>query len=389
MRSRFNPNRAAEFAATARRLAHERAHARHTIPRLLSVNAPSEWPRLLDDPLVQTCAAVDRLCEIASTELTREPKYAESVARLAVELSERLPSDYPAVILAQTRGHAWKDLAKTLSFLGQNDDAFPAFSRAEELLEPFPALQYDNAIVRLNLSIAYQETGRFTEALALLKETADVFRSYRDTRLFTIAGFYEGLLLQRMHRYREARETHLLVIASSTEIDKETLAALHNAIGFSSLELNDFTAAEDNLTKAIALYTEIRQPIEAVKGELGRGRLLIRRGLYAQGIAYLRPVRHRFLKHSLAEEAGICGLDMVEGMLQLGKTTDAENLARTIMNEFLAASLNARAITALGYLSEAIASRKASPRMATGIREYVLSLRTTPEREFVITEFAD
>ena len=38
-------------------------------------------------------------------------------------------------------------------------------------------------------------------------------------------------------------------------------------------------------------------------------------------------------------------------------------------------------MTALGYLSEAIATRQASAKMAAEVREYVLSLRTTPERE--------
>lgn len=101
-----------------------------------------------------------------------------------------------------------------------------------------------------------------------------------------------------------------------------------------------------------------------------------------QGLALLRTVRHRYLKHSLAEEAGLCGLEIVEAMLVLGQADEAESLARTIMNEFLAASLNSRAITALGYLTEAIVSKQASPQMATQVHAYVLSLRATPEREF-------
>lgn len=69
-------------------------------------------------------------------------------------------------------------------------------------------------------------------------------------------------------------------------------------------------------------------------------------------------------------------------MLGLGEYADAEVLAKTIISEFTAASLNTRAITALGYLTEAIAAYTAKPKMATTVREYVLSLRTSPEREF-------
>jgi hypothetical protein len=140
--------------------------------------------------------------------------------------------------------------------------------------------------------------------------------------------------------------------------------------------------AEEHLTEAVNLHQQLRQALEATKGELGLGRLLIRRGLHRDGIAYLRPIRHKFLKHSLAEEAGLCGLEMVEGMFLAGEPERAEPLARTIMNEFLAAGLSSRAVAALGYLSEAIATRRASAGMAAKIREYVLSLRKTPEREF-------
>ncbi|HEX9986054.1 MAG TPA: hypothetical protein VGF69_22525 [Thermoanaerobaculia bacterium] len=127
---------------------------------------------------------------------------------------------------------------------------------------------------------------------------------------------------------------------------------------------------------------ELGQPIELARAEYDRGRLLLRKGLYAQAVEHLRAVRHRFLIHSLAEEAGLCGLEMVEGLLMLARADEAERLARTIMSEFLAASLNSRAITALGYLTEAIEARNATPRTAMRVREYVLSLRTSPEREF-------
>lgn len=97
---------------------------------------------------------------------------------------------------------------------------------------------------------------------------------------------------------------------------------------------------------------------------------------------YLRPVRRGFLRSGLAEEAGICGLEMVEGLLALTHAAPAETLARTIVSEFMAASLSSRAIGALGYLTEAIAARNASTQLVTEVREYIVSLRTSPERDF-------
>lgn len=77
-----------------------------------------------------------------------------------------------------------------------------------------------------------------------------------------------------------------------------------------------------------------------------------------------------------------CGLEMVEAFLLLERPSEAETLARTIVSEFTLAGLNTRAITALGYLSEAIAARKAKPALVTRVREYIVSLRRSPERDF-------
>jgi tetratricopeptide (TPR) repeat protein len=288
----------------------------------------------------------------------------------------------------QLRGHAWNDLAKTLSVLGRNDEALPLFAKAEKILEK-DVLAHDRAIVRLNLSIAYQEIGRYGEAVTLLEDTKRIFHDYGDTNLYVVAGFYQGMLLHRLRRYREARETHVLLLAESPNMDRETLAAVHNSIGNASLELGEYLVAEANLTRAVQLYTELDHSLDVVKTQLALGRILLRQGEYQKALEHLRPIRLHFLKHSLAEEAGICGLDIVEALLGLRKPEEAETLARTVMNEFLAAKLNDRAVTALGYLANFIASEKALPRTATLVRNYVLSLRTAPEREFPIVQLWD
>jgi tetratricopeptide (TPR) repeat protein len=189
-------------------------------------------------------------------------------------------------------------------------------------------------------------------------------------------------LLQRLRNFRDAREIYLLLFASKKTLDQETLASLHRAIGLCSLELADFQGAESNLEHAINLSKEIGQPTEALKSQAAFGRLLNRMGEFARAVDYLKPVRHRLLRNGLAEEAGICGLEIVEGLLALTYADPAETLARTIVSEFMAAGLNSRAIAALGYLTEAIVARKASTQLVTQVREYIVSLRTSPERDF-------
>jgi tetratricopeptide (TPR) repeat protein len=381
---RLNRARVREFGETARRLRQERREAPGTVDPLLQNTPRPNWATLAGLPDLHTAGALERLGNLFAEWLTRDAVHAKAIADLAVSAAAAMPDDaYPPIVVGQLRAHAWKDLGKALRFLGRNQEALETFAAAERHLGAGPGmLHHDRAIVRFNLAMSLQELERFDESRAILSESKRVFKDHGDIRNAILCALGEGVLLQRLKRFREAREIYLLLLASTRDIEKESLAPIHHAIGMCSIELSDFAAAEENLDYALTLFRELRQPIYVLKVELGRGRLFIRRGSPAAGLTHLQAVRRNFLRHSLHEEAGICGLEMVEALLLADRPEDAEILARTIVSEFTLANLNARAISALGYLSEAIAAKEARPELVTHVREYIVSLRTSPERDF-------
>jgi tetratricopeptide (TPR) repeat protein len=379
-----NPRLMAEFGETARRLQQERAAAANVVERLLRETPQERWSELSTRPELHTSGALDKLGNFVSQALGRDPRQALSAAQLAVQVVHALPAGtYPPVVLAQLSAHAYKDLGKALLYLGRFDGALAALDEAEARVAPHGSLAHDLAIVRVVRASLLHDFNRYDEAFALLAECKRVFRNHHDNRRLLLCGINEGVLLHRMRRYREARETYLLLLPGTTDSgDRDALACLYNVIGHCSVDLGDFDAAEFYLTRAIELFHSLGQPLQAAKAELGRGRMFVRRGDLDRGIAHLRPIRADFMRHRMTEEAGLCGLEIVEALLTRGDAAAAETLARQIIAEFSAASLNQRAISALGYLTEAIAARKASTDMVTTVREYIVSLRTSPERTF-------
>lgn len=372
-----------ELFETAARLEAERAAAAARVESLLRQTPIAEWPALAGHADLQTAGALERLGSMVAHAHTRAPQSALSLAELAVAVAEAIPDDaYPSLMLAQYRGHAWKDLGKSLRFLARYEEALQAFRTAERTISSFGFMEHDLAIVHVNVAVVLQETNRHDESLALLAHCKKVFRVFRDTESLVQCCLLEGAALQRLLRHREAREACLLLLASTKGISKENLAALHHNIGSCSIDLGDFAEAEANFAKAIAIHRELGQPINVLKTELGRGKLFLRCGDFAGAVSHLRPVRRGFLSNGLAEEAGLCGLQIVEALLVLERAGEAEQLARKIVHEFVTAALSTRAITALSYLSEAITARKAPASLAHVVREYILSLRTQPEREF-------
>ncbi len=383
-RRKSDPQRIKEYGDLARWLQQERRSGRDLVDRLLQTTPRERWPALSEHRDLQTVGAIETLGNTINATLATDPIKAMALAELAVAAAEAMSDGaYPRPTVPQLRAHAWKDYGKALRFLGRNEEALEAFDRAEERAEPYGALGHDLALVRFHRVMSLQELGRFEESQTLLADCKEVFESFGDMRNAILCGLAEGTLLQRLRRYREAREAYLLLFTSGKDVDAETRAALHRVIGLCSIELGDFHVAERNLLQGIALHTTLGQPLEVLKSETAFGRLLLRRGDTGAGIDHLRPLRRQFLGHGLVEEAGICGLEMVEGLLVLGETSAAEKLARQIVFEYTTAGLSARAIGAVGYLTEAITAKRASATLVTDVREYIVSLRTSPERDFV------
>lgn len=384
-RRRVDHARAQEFAETARRLQDERAAAANVVERLLLDTPRDEWPALAERAELRTSGALEWLGNFVAQVLGRDPQHALAVAELAVSIAEAIPENaYPAPILAQLQAHAWKDLGQALLYLGRFPDALAALDDADRRIAPFGSLAHDAGIVGTVRAETLQQTDRFDEALRVLAECKRIFRDHADTRRLLRAGIAEGVLLHRLRRFREAREAYLLLLASMREaMDTDSAACLHNVIGHCSVDLGDFDAAETYLTRAVVLFSDLGQPLQAAKAELGRGRIFIRTGRVDRGIAHLRAIRAQFLLGGLIEEAGLCGLEIVDGLLLRDDAREAVALSRRIIAEFTAASLSKRAIHALGYLQEAIATRRASSTTVANVRDYIISLRTSPEREFV------
>lgn len=367
----------------ARKLQHEREEA-DAVQTLLRDTPRSSWPSLATRAELANVGAIERLGREVEARLDREPREALAIAELATAVADALPANaYPPIVIAQVRAHAWKDRGQSLCYLAKHEEALQALDRADALLEAFGTLAHDLAIIRFVRATTIQELNKFDDSLRLLSECRIVFRDHSDARRELLCGLAEGALLHRMKRFREARDAYIAVLSAAHEMNDEVIeAGLHHNIGYTCVDLGDYGTADTHLDRAIALYSKLGLPIRVAGSEAVRGVLFARRGDNARAVSHLNKVRRELLHHGLVEEAGVFGLEMVQALLSLGRVPVAEALARQIVGEFTTAKLNARAVSALGYLSEAIAARKASAETVGGVREYILSLRKSPEREF-------
>lgn len=384
-RRRADPARVREFAATARKLQLERESAAESVDRLLNETPRAEWPRLAENEALRNSGALERLGKHVASRLERDPQEALALANLATTIAETLPADaYPRVTTAQIRAHAWKDRGQALCYLARYEEALDALARAEAQLEPFGTLAHDRAVVRFVRATTLQSVNRFNESRELLAECRVVFRDHGDARLVLCCGIAEAALLQRLREFRAACDilTPLLAFARENK-DRESEARILNNLGFSEASIGQFHLADEHLQRSLDLFNELGKRTEALRAERNYGTLLVKSGAFAEGVRRLRSVRNQLLAATLVEEAGLCGLVIVEALLSRGHGDSAVDLAQAIIGEFTAAQLNERAIAALGLVREAAAARDAAAaETAARARHYITSLRTQPQREF-------
>ena len=377
-------DRAREFASTARRLRLERQSGEEVVRALLRDTPPEEWPRLAEEPSMRNSGALEQLAAEVRRRLTIDTREALTLSTLATSIAETLPNDaYPAVVLAQMRAHAWKDRAHVLRYLSRTDDAMEAVTTAEERLAPFATLEHERAIVRLVRASILHDQERTDEALQDASSCRDVFLAHGDTRRYLYAGIVTGSLYYTRGQYRDAERIFRPLLEVAEKLgDSESLARLNNNLGYVLTHLDNLPAANIHFSEAVRHFNDLGMKVEATRTERGAGVLLLAKGDFHGGIRRLRDARQQFQKDGLVEEAGLCGLEIAEVLLERGEVDEAAQLARELVDEFVAARLNKRAIQAITYLHDAFEKAEATPATVRHVHSYLDALRSEPAREF-------
>jgi tetratricopeptide (TPR) repeat protein len=373
--------RAADFAALARQLADERTTAGERLTELLRSTPRENWPRLAEDPALHNNATLERLSKEVHTAIDRQPQEALDLSALGVAIAEALrDGQYPPVVLAQIRAHAWKDRAQALAFNGHYDSALESINRADAILTNFGTAAHDRAIVRLVKATVFQYLRRFDDALPLLEEAREIFDAHADQKWLMQCGINEGIILYRKREFDAAREVFTELLRLGPE-DSYTAAAIHNNLANCLIEIGNIAEANVHVSEATAHFNSVGNRTDALRTELAAGRLLSTKGRTTDALIRLRSTRKKFADFGLIEEAAICGLDIAAALLAEHRDAEARQMFESVRSDI--STVNDRALAAVSYLATHFAAHDATPAVVRHVTEYLEALRSDPTREFV------
>ncbi|HVT45628.1 MAG TPA: hypothetical protein VMT00_14710 [Thermoanaerobaculia bacterium] len=376
--------RVAAAVELASRLEEEDEQAASHLRRLIDLSINDLRLAILSDHLA-TLGFVRKLIEHIRSTLERKPARALALAGLALEIGDLIDRTlYPASTVDQVLGSVWKERASALRFLGRFQEGLAALDKAEEIFARTTAPGLQLAIVDFARSMIFRELKRDQEALTLVRSSGRAFLEMGDIKRHTQARYAEGVIIFERGEIAAARDVFQELLKPVQSLnDVETLARLFHALGRCFAELGDPDTAATYLLQAMATYDDLGMDTEKIRIRAALGKMLLASGRTAEGLDRLSQAEREFERLEMQHDAALVALDVVDGLLTLGRGLEAVSICRHLIEVFTESGATSGAVTALSYLREALATGKATPEVVGHIRHYFLQIPEQPQLLFL------
>ncbi len=337
---------------------------------------PRQWwvATVERDQRYHNAGVVRRLIEVSEAKIDTMPSEAVTAAAAAIAVGDDIGDGD-----AQIHGTAYRQHAFALFYTGDFPGALTSIERAQQIFERTSVSEY--AIARLNIvrALVYRAQDRFTEALALARSSAQVFRSFGDSQRLASAIMTEAALLMHQHRYRDALPL-LQEVERKYAADLDTRArAIHN-IAICQKLLGHIAEALTSYQAAAAVFDELGSVTDAALVRYNVALLLVGEGKREEGRKRMRAARSELQHLGMVHTAVVASLDLAELAVLDRNFPEVEQLCRVAMTPFETAGIahSSEALTALTFLREAAEQRRATQETVWHVRTYLKRLPHEP-----------
>jgi tetratricopeptide (TPR) repeat protein len=384
LRTEAVPATIATLRSFADRMVDEDARAAVILPELLAGSREEWMPRLIAHPEWRMAGVVRGLLRAADRAVDTMPPDAVAMTWMATDIAERLPATTPNT-LSQLRGAAWRDHAYGLFYTGSFAEADAALTLAENHFAQCAVSDYELARLGIVRSLVLRTFEKFDEATDVAAASAETFAFFKDEHRHASARLAQVHLLFSRNDYVTA-ETILRELDQQfrDSDDLDTHARILGNLGYCARKLGkiedavryqEMSAELHSLNGTVTEFVRVRWNIAAMLAESGR---------VSEAYARLNELTPQMERLGMHSEAALNALEIAELLLTQGRYGEVEDICRRAMESFERAGLSytTRVLTALAYIQEAAANRKASRELVQSVRTYIRALPTQPNLLF-------
>lgn len=381
---RFLDDHRVEISSRRQTMVTEREEAADLWRELEPLGQEERRALVWESPRYQSWGLFEYLMDLAQPAVLEEPRRAESLLRLALDVAEQLdPREYGpgAVEGAKTRG--WSHLGNALRVLGEWHQAELAFQTAELFFSRSwldPVDEGRLLAFKANLRRAQR---RFDEALELLDAAIAVFREVNEPHFQGRVWMNKGLALQYKGDVQDAIEcfrTSLVLLDSQRE---------PRLIAMSQLNLVGCLQDSGRISEAATLIPEVRRMAEEVgkRSDLLRlrwteGKVAAAMGRPAEAEAAFLEVREELLADALAFDGALVSLDLAALYFKEGRLDETKKLAAEVVPVFRSREVYREALAALIVFQRAAEMEQLTLGLVDEISDYLRRARGNPQLPF-------
>jgi len=380
-----NPQTVATLRAFATSMVREDEEAESYVAALLEGPRETWMPRLKAHPEWRTAGVVRKLVGDAYGALTRMPLDGVEMTSLAIEIADHLVDDrYPTDTVARVRGHAWREHAYGLFYVGDFKQSLAACDRADAELSRCVVDEYDRARVGVVRALSLRPFDRLADTLALALQSAKTFAAFGDYGRVAAASISAVHVQFEKRDFNAALQTLLTLQHDLRNGDAAQRALIASNLGYCYGELGDITSAVAHFCAAAEIHEQAGSATGVLRARWNIAGHYARGGRIAEALALLTAVRSEFHRFAMHDEYVVCGLEIAELLLIQERFDTAEFLCREIAAEIDAVEMSGTkcAMTAIAYLQEAVRSRAATPKVVRHVRNYIERLPEDPNLPF-------
>ena len=335
--------------------------------------------QLLDQPVFQTFAVAERLCELSIAACAKTSwKDGLKIARLAWRVARRLPGSeaWRAMILAYTRAF----IANAWRVGGDLDKADRLFTRAVTAWTRHRAADPDRILadwrlLQLEASLRSDQR-RFAEALKLHTQARDA--APPEAVAWVVVG--KARTLTQMLDCAQALAALQEAAPWLAAAQDERLTYVHAFLtGGCFCELGRFGAAAEWHAVALKLAASLHNARDLITCRWLGGRIAGGLGQLADALAAFRSARRSFKEDQQALNYALVSLEEAVLLFRLGEYARVQRLVRDDMAWiFQAQGLHCEALAALELFRQAVAREEATQDLAWRVHSYLVEAGHNP-----------
>ncbi len=366
-------------------LARERLESVSLWSELNDLDPAARRNRIWDDPAFQTWGFFELLVEKARLAVPDEPRRAEEMLRLALDVADHLsPETYGPGAIGAARTRAWAGLGNALRVLADFRQSEQAFRHAEAHYETSWLDPMDEAQIREYKSSLRRAQRRFDEARELLDAAIAIYREVNEPHCQGRAMLAKALLLRYEGEKTDAAAALLrdsLFLIDGREEPRLLAVSQSNLIGC-LIDTGRLREASGLLPEALKLVERVGVRADSLRLRWMQATIAATLGRPGEAEQIFLELIDAFTEERLAYDVALASLELSSLYSRQGRPADVKRLAAEMLPIFQSCEVPREALAALIVFQKAAEMEQASVGLVEEVASFLQRIQSNPGLRF-------